>query len=37
MISKMIGRSIENEFPERPRNVGETILEVRSLNTRKIE
>jgi len=36
MISKMIGRSIENEFPERPRNVGETILEVRSLNTRKL-
>jgi ribose transport system ATP-binding protein len=36
MISKMIGRDIENEFPERPRNVGETLLEVRSLNTRKL-
>ena len=36
MIAKMIGRSIENEFPERPRNVGETILELRSLNTSKL-
>jgi len=36
MIAKMIGRSIENEFPERPRCVGETLLEVRSINTRKL-
>ena len=36
MISKMIGRKIENEFPERPRCTGKTILEVRSLNTRKL-
>ena len=36
MISKMIGRTIENEFPERPRCTGETILEVRSLNTHKL-
>ena len=36
MIAKMIGRSIENEFPPRPNNVGETILEMRSLNTSKL-
>lgn len=36
LISKMIGRSIDNEFPERPRNIGETVMEVRSLNTRKL-
>lgn len=36
MITKMIGRSIENEYPERPRYVGETLLEVRSLNTNKL-
>ena len=37
MISMMVGRSIENEFPERPNCVGETIMEVRSLNTRKLK
>ena len=36
MIQKMVGRSIENEYPERPRCVGETIMEVRSINTRKL-
>ncbi len=36
MIAKMIGRSIENEYPERPHCTGETLLEVRSLNTRKL-
>jgi len=36
MISKMVGRSIENEYPERPRCVGETLLEVHSLNTNKL-
>lgn len=36
MITKMVGRSIENEFPERPVCTGETVLEVRSLNTRKL-
>ncbi len=36
MIAKMIGRSIENEFPPRPNNVGETVLEMRSLNTSKL-
>ena len=36
MITKMVGRSIENEYPERPQNVGATLMEVRSLNTRKL-
>lgn len=36
MISKMVGRTIENEFPERPDCVGETLLEVKSLNTNKL-
>jgi ribose transport system ATP-binding protein len=36
MIAKMVGRSIENEYPERPRCGGETLLEVRGLNTRKL-
>jgi len=36
MISKMVGRTIENEYPERPHCVGETLLEVRSLNTNKL-
>lgn len=36
MIAKMVGRSIENEYPERPNNVGGPLLEVRSLNTRKL-
>jgi len=36
MIQKMVGRSIENEYPNRPHCVGETIMEVRSINTRKL-
>jgi len=36
MIAKMVGRSIENEYPERPNNVGSTLMEVRSINTRKL-
>ena len=36
LITKMVGRPIENEYPERPRCTGETLLEVRSLNTRKL-
>jgi ribose transport system ATP-binding protein len=36
MIAKMIGRTIENEYPERPHCVGETLLEVRALNTNKL-
>ena len=36
MITKMVGRTIENEYPERPHCVGETVLEVRSIHTRKL-
>lgn len=36
MIAKMIGRSIDKEFPERPHCVGDPVLEVRSLNTKKL-
>ncbi len=36
MVAKMVGRAIENEFPERPHCVGETLMEVRSLNTHKL-
>jgi ribose transport system ATP-binding protein len=36
MIAKMVGRSMENEYPERPHCVAQTILEVNSLNTRKL-
>ena len=36
MIAKMIGREIENEFPERPRNVGDTLMEVKNIRTRKL-
>ncbi len=35
MIAKMVGRTIENEYPPRAQKVGETILEVRNLNTKK--
>ncbi len=37
MIAKMVGRSIENEFPERPRCVGETLMEVKNINTKKLK
>ncbi len=37
MIAKMVGRSIENEFPERPRCVGDTLMEVRNINTKKLK
>ena len=36
MIAKMVGRTIENEYPPRAQKVGETILEVRNLNTKKL-
>lgn len=36
MIAKMVGRTIENEYPERPNSVGETLMEVRSINTHKL-
>jgi len=37
MIAKMIGREIENEYPERPRCAGETIMAVHTINTRKLK
>src|SRR6476469_8212571 len=36
MISMMVGRTIENEFPPRPHSVGETILEIKNINTKKL-
>jgi ribose transport system ATP-binding protein len=36
LITKMVGRTIENEYPPRPRSVGETLMEVRSINTHKL-
>jgi ribose transport system ATP-binding protein len=36
MITKMVGRTIENEFPARPDCVGETLMEIKSLNTNKL-
>ena len=36
MITKMVGRAIENEYPERPQCVGAPLMEVRSINTRKL-
>jgi ribose transport system ATP-binding protein len=37
MITKMIGREIENEFPERPHAVGETLMEIKNIRTRKLK
>jgi ribose transport system ATP-binding protein len=37
MISMMVGRTVENEFPPRPDCAGETILEIKSMNTRKLK
>ena len=37
MISMMVGRTIENEFPPRPDSAGETILEIKNMNTRKLK
>jgi ribose transport system ATP-binding protein len=36
LIMKMVGREIENEYPERPQRVGEILMEVHSINTRKL-
>jgi ribose transport system ATP-binding protein len=37
LITKMVGREIENEFPPRPHCAGDTLLEVRTINTRKLK
>ena len=36
MISMMVGRTIENEYPPRPDCAGETILEIKGISTRKL-
>ncbi|HUX13885.1 MAG TPA: sugar ABC transporter ATP-binding protein [Spirochaetia bacterium] len=36
LITKMVGRTIENEYPPRPQAVGEVLMEVRSINTQKL-
>ena len=36
MIAMMVGRSIESEYPERPRCVGGPLMEVKNLNSRKL-
>ena len=37
MIAKMVGREIENEFPDRPHCVGETLMQVQTIKTRKLK
>ena len=37
MISMMVGRTIENEYPPRPDCAGETILEIKNINTHKLK
>jgi len=37
MISMMIGREIENEYPERPRCAGETIMDIQNIRTKKLK
>ncbi len=37
LITMMVGRSIENEFPKRNNKVGETIMDVRLINTHKLQ
>lgn len=36
MIAEMVGRSIENEYPPRAEHVGDTILEVKGICTKKL-
>jgi len=36
LITKMVGRTIENEYPPRPARVGGPLMEVRSINTHKL-
>ncbi len=37
MIAKMVGRTIENEYPPRPNCVGDRLLEIEGINTRKLK
>lgn len=36
MISKMIGRTIEKEYPQRPHCAGDVMLSIKNLNTKKL-
>ena len=36
LVSMMVGRSIDSEFPPRSNNIGNVLLEVKNLSTRKI-
>lgn len=36
IIAKMVGRSIEMEFPERPRSQGNVLMEISHINSRKL-
>jgi ribose transport system ATP-binding protein len=36
LITMMVGRTIENEYPPRPRSVGKTLMEVSHINTHKL-
>ncbi|MCE5255851.1 MAG: sugar ABC transporter ATP-binding protein, partial [Spirochaetaceae bacterium] len=36
LIAKMVGRTIENEYPPRPQCLGDTLMGVRSINTHKL-
>ena len=37
MISMMVGRTVENEYPPRPNSVGETVLEIENINTKLLK
>lgn len=37
MISMIVGRSVENEYPPRPNCVGKTILEIENINTKLLK
>lgn len=37
LITKMVGRTIENEYPPRSQSVGEISMEVHSINTQKLK
>jgi ribose transport system ATP-binding protein len=37
LIEKMVGRSMKNEFPERPRCASSTLMEIKGLSTHKLK
>ena len=37
MISMMVGRTVENEYPPRPESAGEVILEIQEMRTKKLK